>query len=119
MQERINNYLNRPFLLFLSYRSGRIYFIAMIIIFAFFLNVFQPFGLTNWHAFHKSLFLSGYSLVYIGAYAVVYIVYSSLHPAYFCPECWTIRKELHILSIYIPPVECTYDVWRSLLTTSS
>jgi hypothetical protein len=102
MQERINTYLNRPFLLFLSYRLGRIYFIVLIIIFAFFLNVFQPFGLTNWHAFHKSLFLSGYSLVYIGTYGVVYIVYSLLRPAYFRRESWTIRKELHILSIYIP-----------------
>lgn len=88
--------------MFLSYRPGRIYFIGLIILFAFFLNVFQPFGLTNWHAFHKSLFLSGYSLVYIGSYAVVYIVYSSLRPAYFRRESWTIRRELHILSIYIP-----------------
>lgn len=102
MQKRINNYLDRPFLLFLSYRPGRIYFIALVIFFAFFLNVFQPFGLTNWHAFHKSLFLSGYSLVLIGSYAVVYIVYSLLRPAYFRRESWTIRKELHILSIYIP-----------------
>jgi len=102
MQERINNYLNRPFLLFLSYRPGRIYYIGLIILFAFFLNVFQPFGLTNWHAFHKSLFLSGYSLVYIGTYAVVYIVYSLLRPAYFRRESWTIGRELHILSIYIP-----------------
>jgi len=102
MQERIKNYLNRPFLLFLSYRPGRIYFIGLIILFAFFLNVFQPFGLTNWHAFHKSLFLSGYSLVYIGTYAVVYIVYSLLRPAYFRRESWTIGRELHILSIYIP-----------------
>jgi hypothetical protein len=102
MQKRINNYLNRPFLLFLSYRPGRIYYIGLIIFFAFFLNVFQPFGLTNWHAFHKSLFLTGYSLVYIGTYGVVYIVYSLLRPAYFCRESWTIRRELHILSIYIP-----------------
>jgi len=102
MQKKLQNYLNRPFLLFLSYRSGRIYFIGLIILFAFFLNVFQPFGLTNWHAFHKSLFLSGYSLVYIGTYGVVYIVYSLLRPAYFRRKSWTIRRELHILSIYIP-----------------
>ena len=102
MQEKIKNYLNRPFPLFLSYRQGRIYFIVLIIIFAFFLNVFQPFGLTNWHAFHKSLFLNAYSLIYVGTYAAVYIVYSSLRPAYFCRRSWTIRRELHILSIYIP-----------------
>ena len=102
MQERIKNYLNRSFPLFLSYRQGRIYFIVLIIIFAIFLNVFQPFGLTNWHAFHKSLFLSTYSLIYIGSYAAVYIIYSSLRPAYFRRESWTILRELHILSIYIP-----------------
>jgi len=102
MQEKIKNFLNRSFPLFLSYRQGRIYFIVLIILFALFLNVFQPFGLTNWHAFHKSLFLSAYSLIYIGSYAAVYIVYSSLRPAYFRRENWTILRELHILSMYIP-----------------
>jgi hypothetical protein len=102
MQGRINNYLNQPFPLFLSYRQGRIYFIVLIIILAFFLNVFQPFGLTNWHAFHKSLFLSAYSLVYVSPYAFIYLVYSWLCPAYFRRKSWTIRRELHILSIYIP-----------------
>lgn len=102
MQERIKNYLNRPFPLFLSYRQGRIYFIVLIITLAFFLNVFQPFGLTNWHAFHKSLFLSAYSLIFVGPYAVIHIVYSRLRPAYFRRRGWTIRRELHILSIYIP-----------------
>lgn len=102
MHEQINNYLNRSFPLFLSYRQGRIYFIGLIIILAFFLNVFQPFGLVNWHAPHKSLFLNGYSLTYIGTYGVIYFIYSWLRPDYFHRKSWTIRRELHILSLYIP-----------------
>jgi len=102
MRERIINTLNRPSTLFLSYPQGRIYFLELIIVFAIFLNVFQPFDINNWQALHKPLFLSGYSVVYIGTYAVIYFVYSWLHPAYFRPESWTIGKDLHILSIYVP-----------------
>ena len=102
MRERIINFLNRPSTLFLSYPKGRIYFLELIIVFAIFLNVFQPFDINNWQALHKHLFLSGYSVVYIGTYGVIYFVYSWFRPAYFRRESWTIRKDLHILSIYVP-----------------
>ena len=102
MRERIINTLNRPSTLFLSYPKGKIYFIDLIIVFAIFLNVFQPFDINNWQALHKHLFLSGYSVVYIGTYGVIYFVYSWFRPAYFRRESWTIGKDLHILSIYVP-----------------
>ncbi len=104
MRERIINSLNRPSTLFLSYRKGRIYFLDLIIVFAIFLNVFEPFGISSWQALHKHLFLSGYSVIYIGTYGVIYFVYSWFRPAYFRRESWTIGKDLHILSIYVPLV---------------
>ena len=102
MQKRLQNYLHQPFPLFLQYRRGRIYFVLLIPTLALLLNVLQPFGLVNWHAQHKSLFLSGYGVLLTGTYTLIYLVYSQLHPAYFDSSTWTIGKELRILSIYIP-----------------
>lgn len=102
MQKRLQNYLQQPSPLFLQDRRGRIYFVLLIPTLALLLNVLQPFWLVNWHAQHKSLFLSGYSVLLSGTYTLIYLVYSHLHPAYFDPATWTIGKELRILSIYIP-----------------
>jgi AraC-like DNA-binding protein len=102
MQQRINNFLNRPFPLFLACRKGQIYFIWLILILVAMADIFQPFGLVKSHEFHRPLVLNFYIVLYFGMYAVLYFVSSHLRPQHYAADSWTVRKELRGLLVYIP-----------------
>ena len=104
MQEKVKKFLNRPFPLFLSYPWGKIYYVLMIFLFILLVNVLQPFGLSNWHEFHKGLVLSGYIVVCFGIYALVHLILYCLRSHHFCRENWTLKKEFHVLILYLPVI---------------
>ena len=101
MHKRIKNYLNKPFILFLSYPLGQFYFSLTIVITAVFINVFQPFGLNNWNESHKWLIINGYLIIYAGTYWFLYMICSQLFPDYYNPHCWTRLKELRSQLVYL------------------
>ena len=106
MHEKLLNYLNRPFPLFLAHRKGRIYFLLMIFIVAGLVNVLQPFGLINCNEFHKVLVLTNYIVLFFGIYALLYLILSCVRPCHYHPDTWTLRKELQVLLLFFPTTAC-------------
>ena len=106
MQSLIYRLLNRSFPLFLSCRKGWFYFAWLIFILIVLANALQPFGLINWHEFHKPLVLAGYIVVFLGVYGLLYMILSYFRADYYQPESWTIKKELQMLLFYIPITAC-------------
>ncbi len=106
MQKQIWNALNRPFPLFLSCRKGWFYFAWLNLILVVLANALQPFGLINWHEFHKPLVLAGYIVVFLGMYGLLYMILSYFRADYYQPDSWTIKKELQVLLFYIPTTAC-------------
>jgi hypothetical protein len=102
IRKKINNYLNKPFPLFLSTIEGMMYLFFAVLIFGVLINLVQPFGAHAWHAPHKWMILSGYGILYAGVYILIYWFGSFLFPAYYTPESWTIRKEFRVLALYFP-----------------
>lgn len=115
MQERIMNFLNRPFPLFLKYRKGWMYYCWMIVIFVVLANILQPFGLTNWHEFHKTLVLTNYIVVFFGIYALLFLILSYLRPHHYDPDTWTVKKEFRVLLLYFPATACSTCLFATLL----
>src|SRR5665647_2160555 len=97
MFQKTTNYLHTPFPLFLSEKKGWNFLIRMVLIFAVLINILQPYGLTDWHDYHKWMILPGYGLIYVSVYAFNYKVFSYLFPKVYQPESWTIGKEFIIL----------------------
>ena len=106
MQSLIYRLLNRSFPLFLSCRKGWFYFAWLIFILIVLANALQPFGLINWHEFHKPLVLAGYIVVFLGVYGLLYMILSYFSADYYQPDSWTIKKELQMLLFYIPTTAC-------------
>ena len=106
MQSLIYRLLNRSFPLFLSCRKGWFYFAWLIFILIVLANALQPFGLINWHEFHKPLVLAGYIVVFLGVYGLLYMILSYFRADYYQPDSWTIKKELQMLLFYIPTTAC-------------
>jgi len=102
MQERINNFLKRPFPLFLLNGKGRVYYFRMIVIFVVLANIIKPFGFINSKEYHKSLVLSVYIGMFFGLYILVHQLFSYLRPHYYNLDKWTIKKEFHVLMYFIP-----------------
>jgi AraC-like DNA-binding protein len=102
MQNRICKYLNRPFPLFLSSRKGCIYYIWLTFILVVLANALQPFGLDNWHEFHKPIVLSSYIILFFGMYALLYMMLSYFRRNHYNPDTWTLQKELQVLLLFFP-----------------
>jgi len=111
MQKRIYHLLDRPYPAFLSSRRGMIYFIWMILIQIALANITQPFGLINFHEFHKPLVVGDYILVFYSLYALQYMILSYFHPNYYHPDTWTLKKEFITLMIFIPIAACITYVY--------
>ncbi len=116
MNERINDFLNRPYPLYFRTLAGWIYFTCLMLILAVGLNIYQPLGLTNWNEYHKPLVLSIYCLVYAGTYACLHILYSFTHRKNYKPNRWTVGRELQIVLIYLPVMALTTTlyVWKCI-----
>ncbi|HZK69068.1 MAG TPA: helix-turn-helix domain-containing protein [Paludibacter sp.] len=107
MRNKICNFLNRPFPLFLSYRKGRYYFIWMIFVLVVLANLMQPLGLYNMYNFHKPLVLANYIILFYGVYALLYMILSYFRSDYYKANTWTIKKEFQTLLFYIPTTVCS------------
>lgn len=114
MHERITNILNRPIPLFLAYNEGRVYFKRLILFLALWVNIYQPFGLTNWNEYHKVLVLSVYCIVYCQSYYYLHIVYSYFNPAFFIPTQWSVAKQIKMLLIYLPVMACSSLIFAEI-----
>jgi len=107
MQKQICNFLNRPYPLFLSCRKGCIYYIWLTFILVVLANILQPFGLVNWHEFHKPLVMDFYVILFFGMYALLYMILSYFRPGHYKPDTWTIKKELQALLVCFPATACS------------
>ena len=114
MKERITNYLNRPFPLFFKSLRGYIYFSYLLLIMAFGVNFYQPFGLANWNEYHKGLVLTAYCFVFSITYACTHLVYSIFYPDIYKPEHWTVGRELRIVLIYLFVLAITTQVFACI-----
>lgn len=107
MQKQICNFLNRPYPLFLSCRKGCIYYVWLVLILVVLGNILQPFGLVNWHEFHKPLIMDFYVILFFGMYVLLYLILSYFRLDHYHPDKWTIRKELQALLYCFPATACS------------
>lgn len=102
IREKINNYLDQPYPLFLSTRKGWMLLVFAVPVFGVLINFLQPFGAHAWHAPHKWMVLAGYGITYAGVYILIYWLGSIFFPTHYTAESWTVRKELRVLALYFP-----------------
>jgi DNA-binding LytR/AlgR family response regulator len=102
IREKINNYLDEPYTLFLLTTKGMMLLIFAVPIFGVLINLLQPFGIHAWHAPHKWMVLAGYGILYAGMYILIYRLGSTFFPTHYTAESWTVRKELCVLALYFP-----------------
>ena len=102
IREKINNYLDQPYPLFLSTRKGWMLLVFAVPVFGVLINFLQPFGAHAWHAPHKWMVLAGYGILYAGVYILIYWLGSIFFPTHYTAESWTVRKELRVLALYFP-----------------
>lgn len=106
MQHRINQFLNRPFPIFFSNSKGTLYYFGMILIFVVLVNITEPFGIINWHEYHKSLIITFYIGLFFGVYALVHLLFSFLCPRNYNTFTWKIKNECRILLFFFPTITC-------------
>lgn len=114
MKNKINNYLNCSYPLFLSERQGWCYLMRAVLIFGVLINVLQPFGTDRWQEPHKWMILSGYGGIYAFVYALKYKVLSTIYPQHYKPDSWTLRKEFCLFPLFFPVVclvSCVYTAF--------
>lgn len=68
--------------------------IPITIFVAFFIIIFQPFGLSEWRADYKHLFLLGYGMVTFIILVIDLLLLPVLFPKMFGEEKWTVIKEI-------------------------
>jgi DNA-binding LytR/AlgR family response regulator len=102
IREKINNYLDKPYPLFLSTTQGWMLLVFAVPVYGVLINLLQPFGVQAWHAPHKWMVLSGYGILYVGVYIVIYVLGSTFFRDYYIAESWTVRKELRVLTLHFP-----------------
>jgi len=100
--EKIDNYLDEPYPLFLSTRKGLMLLVFAVPIFGVLINLLQPFGAHAWHAPHKWMVLAGYGILYAGVYILIYWLGSTFFSTHYTAQSWTVRKELCVLALYFP-----------------
>lgn len=66
-----------------------------------FLLVFQPFGLANWETPNKTLKILGFGLIAFIVTAVNFTVWTRLFPRQFSDECWTVGREILLVTVNI------------------
>ena len=102
IREKINNYLDQPYPLFLSTRKGWMLLVFAVPVFGVLINFLQPFGAHAWHAPHKWMVLAGYGILYAGVYILIYWLGSTFFSTHYTAQSWTVRKELCVLALYFP-----------------
>lgn len=98
---KIKNILNQPYPFDNSLKFRLIIVFGVGIFIASFLNIFQPFGISELVNKYKILYISGFGFVSSLAMFIILIILPYIFPKYFCEEKWKVFSEIISMSLIL------------------